>query len=440
MFNVLVLALVLGMGSTVVFFARRSLRGESYQRRFTVLGVALVGTGAVLATTSNLVVLAVTWVATSLLAVALIRTGPEAGVVERSSRARRSFVVGDLALVAAVAVVVSASGSTAVADVDQVGPVTLGIAGVLLVIAAAARSASGPFYRWLPDSLGAPTPSSALLHAGVVNGGALVLIKLAPTTTQSLAGAVAAVLVGGLTCVFAEAVMVTRPDVKGRLAWSTIAQMSFTLLLCGLGLHVAAGLHLVAHGLYKGTLFLGSGSTVRALVRSRRAPSATSASSRSVAMLAFASTAAAVAVTVELVGARWTAELALLAGLVWVTAVCATLAAMRRADGAVERATTLAVGAGFVGSFLLATVALKHGVEPQIGVATAALSPLWVLPVLACLVAVALAPRSLPVWRHVRAAGRPTPVLRRPRPGPLAARPSHIAIAPDQSALDRIGA
>ncbi len=440
MFTVLVLALVLGMGSTVIVFARRNLRGESYQRRFTVLGVALVGTGAVLATTSNLVVLTVSWLATSLLAVELIRTGPEAGVVERSWRARRSFLVGDLAFVAAVAIVVIASGSTAVADVDQVGPVTLGIAGVLLVIAAAARSASGPFYRWLPDSLGAPTPSSALLHAGVVNGGALVLIKLAPTTTQSLAGAVAAVLVGGLTCVFAEAVMVTRPDVKGRLAWSTIAQMSFTLLLCGLGLHVAAGLHLVAHGLYKGALFLGSGSTVRTLVRSRRAPAPTSAGGRSVAILAFASMAAAVVVTVELSGARWTAELTLLAGLAWVTGGCATLAALRRADGAVERAATLAVGAGFVGSFVLATLALEQGVEPQIGVAATTVSPLWVLPVLAGLVAVALTPRSLPVWRHVRAAGRPTPVLLRPHPGRLAARPPLITATPEQSVLDRIGA
>ena len=308
------------------------------------------------------------------------------------------------------------------------------------MVAAAARSASGPFYRWLPDSLGAPTPSSALLHAGVVNGGALVLIKLAPTTTQSLAGAVAAVLVGGLTCVFAEAVMITRPDVKGRLAWSTIAQMSFTLLLCGLGLHVAAGLHLVAHGLYKGALFLGSGSTVRALVRSRRAPSASSGFGRSVAVLAFASMAAAVAVTIELATARWTAELALLAGLAWVTAGCAAQAALRRAGGAVERATTLVVGAGLVGFFLLATLALKHGIEPQIGAVTVALSPLWVLPVLACLMAVALTPQSLPVWRHVRAAGRPRPLLNHRRPGAHTARPSLTTLAPDQPALDRIGA
>ena len=440
MFTVLVLALVLGMGSTVIVFARRSLRDEAYRRRFTVIGVALVAAGAVLTITSNLVVLAVAWVATSLLAVELIRTGPEAGVDERSIRARRSFVVGDLALIAAVAIIVIASGSTAVGDVGQVGPVALGIAGVLLVTAAAARSASGPFYRWLPDSLGAPTPSSALLHAGVVNGGALVLIRLAPTTTQSLAGALAAVLVGGLTCVFAEAVMVTRPDVKGRLAWSTIAQMSFTLLLCGLGLHVAAGLHLVAHGLYKGALFLGSGSNVRALVRSRRAPSASSVSGRSVAVLAFASMAAAVAVTIELANARWTAELALLAGLAWVTAGCATQAALRRADGAVERATTLAVGAGSVGFFLLATLALKHSIEPQIGAGTVALSPLWVLPVLAGLLAVSLAPRSLPVWRHVRAAGRPRPFLNRRRPGDPTARSPHIAITSDQPALDRIGA
>ena len=179
-FSGLVLVLVLGMGAIVSGFAARSLHGEPYQAQFAALGAALVGTGALLALTGNLLILAGSWVATSVLTVAVIRTGPVAGTRARSVRARRAFIVGDIAFVAAIVATVASSGSTSLADMAEASPSVLTIAGILVVIAAAARSASGPFVRWLPDSLGAPTPASALLHAGVVNGGAIVLIRLSP--------------------------------------------------------------------------------------------------------------------------------------------------------------------------------------------------------------------------------------------------------------------
>jgi NADH:ubiquinone oxidoreductase subunit 5 (subunit L)/multisubunit Na+/H+ antiporter MnhA subunit len=423
MYSLLLLALVLGMGATVLAFAARSLRHEPYRSRFMAVGGALVATGAVLAVTGDLVVLAIAWVATSVLAVELIRTGPEMGVAARSLRARRSFVAGDLAMIAAVAVLVESSGGTAIDGIGEAGTGALALAGVLVVIAAAARSASGPFYRWLPDSLGAPTPSSALLHAGVVNGGAIVLIKLAPATTESWVAAVAAVAIGGLTCIFAEAVMLTRPDVKGRLAWSTIAQMSFTMLLCGLGLHLAAGLHLVAHGLYKGALFLGSGTAVRAIVRHRSAP----LGDARIHPGAWLAVSVPVLVVDSLVDG-FDANLAIPTFLGWIAAGSATQAWLRRAGTRREQLSAVATGTASLAAFLLVTLALKALVGDDLAVDDPALSPLLVVPVLTALVGVALAPRDLAVWAYIRAAGRPTAAPRFQLPGPLAWRPDPIAV------------
>lgn len=436
MFDVLLLSLIIGMGTTVLAFASRSLRHEPYRRRFTVTGTLLVGTGVILVLATNLIVLAAAWVATSWLAVALIRTGPATGVSDRSARAVRSFVVGDLAVVAAVSSLVAATGSTAVDDLDRAGPIVLGVAGVLLVVAAASRSASGPFFRWLPDSLGAPTPSSALLHAGVVNGGALLLIKLAPATAETLPGAVAALAIGGATCIFAEAVMLTRPDVKGRLAWSTIAQMSFTMVLCGLGLHVAAGLHLVAHGFYKGALFLGSGSTVRHAVRHDRAPAATGG--RHPGAFVLAGTVAAA--TVWATGTELHADLAVPLGLACIATGCAAQASMRRAATARGRLATATAMTALLVAYLLITLGLEGAVDADLTVTDPVLSAWWVLAVLGGLCAVALAPRDLAIWKRIRAAGRLTVAPRLALPGPLGRQPDSISPAPHLPALDHIGA
>jgi NADH:ubiquinone oxidoreductase subunit 5 (subunit L)/multisubunit Na+/H+ antiporter MnhA subunit len=347
----------------------------------------------------------------------------------------RSFALGDLAVVAAVATLAVATGSTAIADLNRAGPLALGVAGVLLVVAAASRSASGPFFRWLPDSLGAPTPSSALLHAGVVNGGALMLIKLAPATAETLPGAVAALAIGGVTCVFAEAVMLTRPDVKGRLAWSTIAQMSFTMVLCGLGLHVAAGLHLVAHGFYKGALFLGSGSTVRQTVRHGRAPAGAGGRHAGAFVLA----AAVAAVTVWVTGTEVHADLAVPLGLACIATGCATQAAMRRATAARGRLAIATAGTALLIAYLLITLGLEGAVDADLTVTDPVLSAWWVVAVLGALCAVALAPRDLAIWTRVRAAGRPTAAPRLALPGPLGWRPDTVSPAPHLPALDHIG-
>ncbi len=399
-FGVLVLALVLGLGATVLSYAARALRDEPYQRRFAVVAPLLVLVTATTVVAEHLAVVAAAWVATSVLAVLLVRTGPGTSA-EHSVRMARAFIVGDLALVTAVVMTLADIGSPTVA-------------ATLAVTAAAARCASGPFLRWLPDTLAAPTPTSALLHAGVVGGGAVVLIRhgeaLAPTPGAALAMAVSALVVGGLTCVLAEAVMVTRPDVKGQLAWSTIAQLSFTLVLVGLDLHVAAGLHLVAHGAYKGALFLGSGSTVRSLVRRRQAGTGR----REDVPIRVAIGAACAAVVVAVVhtsGTPWTTELALPLLLAWVTALCLAGAAARRAVDLRERIAVVGGAAAAVATYAAATLGLKAAVGPAIEVAAPTLPGFLLVPVLLGLVSVAATRhRARPgLWAAIAAAGTPTP-------------------------------
>jgi NAD(P)H-quinone oxidoreductase subunit 5 len=108
----------------------------------------------------------------------------------------------------------------------------------------------------------APTPVSALLHAGVVNLGGFLLIRLSTLVADVPAAQALLVVVGSVTAVVAALVMMTRISIKVSLAWSTCAQMGFMLMQCGLGLHDLALLHLVAHSLYKAHAFLNAGSAV----------------------------------------------------------------------------------------------------------------------------------------------------------------------------------
>jgi NADH:ubiquinone oxidoreductase subunit 5 (subunit L)/multisubunit Na+/H+ antiporter MnhA subunit len=116
----------------------------------------------------------------------------------------------------------------------------------------------------------APTPVSALLHAGVINSGGVLLIMLSDLVQASPGSMAALVMVGGLTALFGAMVMLTQSAIKTALAWSTVSQMGFMMLQCGLGLWVLALLHIVAHSLYKAHAFLGSGSAVQAVLAVRR--------------------------------------------------------------------------------------------------------------------------------------------------------------------------
>jgi hypothetical protein len=129
----------------------------------------------------------------------------------------------------------------------------------LLALAAMLKSAQFPTHGWLTEVMETPTPVSALLHAGVINAGGFLLIRFADVMLLAPGVLAVLVMIGGFTALFGGLVMLTQSAVKTSLAWSTVAQMGFMILQCGLALFPLALLHIVAHSLYKAHAFLASG-------------------------------------------------------------------------------------------------------------------------------------------------------------------------------------
>lgn len=136
------------------------------------------------------------------------------------------------------------------------------VAALLIALTALIKCAQLPVHGWLMQVVEAPTPISALLHAGVINLGGFLLILFSPLFLQASAAQWLVLIVAGLTTVLAALIMTTRISVKVRLAWSTSAQMGLMLLECALGLVELALLHLLAHSAYKAHAFLSAGSAV----------------------------------------------------------------------------------------------------------------------------------------------------------------------------------
>ncbi|WP_291521683.1 proton-conducting transporter membrane subunit [Acidithiobacillus sp.] len=139
-------------------------------------------------------------------------------------------------------------------------PLTLQVAAWLIVAAVILKSALFPFQGWLIQVMEAPTPVSALMHAGVVYSGAIVALRTSPLLVQVPSALLFLGAAGLLTVLIGSLVMTTQTAVKSMLAWSTAAQLGFMSLELGLGLFPLALLHLIGHSLYKAHAFLSSGS------------------------------------------------------------------------------------------------------------------------------------------------------------------------------------
>ncbi|MEX0579960.1 MAG: proton-conducting transporter membrane subunit [Mycobacterium sp.] len=258
------LLLVFGVSAIVQSFAVRYLAGDPRAAWFTAGASLLTAASAGLMTAATLITLAICW---TLAGVALcLLLGMYWHLPAARDGVRRTaiaFGIGDLALWTAVAIATASRGRIDLRDIGSgtFSGTTVAVLAFLVVVAALSRSAQIPFHRWLPATLAAPTPVSALLHAGVVNAGGILLIRLAPLANDD-AARVLTIVAGAATMIYGTLIMLVKPDIKGALAHSTMAQMGFMILTCGLGLWAAAVIHLVAHGFYKATLFLSSGSAI----------------------------------------------------------------------------------------------------------------------------------------------------------------------------------
>ena len=265
----LMLLLVSFLGWVIVSYSRAYMAGDPREPSYIAHLLLTLSSVSLLVVTNSLVLFLVAWVLTSFSLHGLLTLYPDrqAAVIAAHKKFLASRL-GDLTLLCAVVLLGLKTGSL---EIDEIGkqlssphtiPASIHLAAILLAISAIIKCAQLPLHGWLIQVMEAPTPVSALLHAGIVNLGGFMLIRLAPVISTTRTAQELLVVIGCLTAVIASLVMTTRISIKVNLAWSTCAQMGFMLMECGLGLYGLAFLHLLAHSLYKAHAFLGSGETV----------------------------------------------------------------------------------------------------------------------------------------------------------------------------------
>ena len=273
----LTLALLVSfIGWIVMRYSRTYLDGEAREGVFHGLMLMTLAAVLVFVQSASLVVLLAATIAVGLAMKRLLLFYPSRPEAQRAST-KFSLVwhSGDVALVLAALMLVARFGTGDLTELaGAAASQGLGLAGTaavtLLVIAAILKTAAFPLHGWLTEVMEAPTPVSALLHAGIINSGGVILLLTAPLVQMNSAAMAALVMIGGLTALFGATVMLTQSAIKTSLAWSTVSQMGFMLLQCGLGLWPLALLHIIAHSLYKAHAFLSSGGAVSAVAALRR--------------------------------------------------------------------------------------------------------------------------------------------------------------------------
>lgn len=267
------LTLISFLLAMVMRYSVNYLAGNPGQNRFT-RWLSLTGASVLaIVFSGNLIQFALAWSATSLCLHQLLTFFPHRPGALLA--ARKKFLMsraGDLCLLAVIVLVRGEFGTwdfqslfAAAKAAAQSGPTTSAVHAIcfLLVTGACLKSAQFPFHSWLPDTMETPTPVSALMHAGIINAGGFLILRLSPLIVLSPPAQITLATLGAFTALFGSLVMLTHASVKRSLAFSTVAQMGFMMLECGLGAFSLAVLHLVAHSLYKAHAFLSSGSLSR---------------------------------------------------------------------------------------------------------------------------------------------------------------------------------
>ncbi len=274
--SAVMLMLVSFIGAVVIRYVATYLDGEARQGAFTGWLCLTLAAVLVLVAAGNLLLLTLAWMAMSLCLHKLLLFYPDR--VQAVRAARKKFIiarVGDAALIGAAGVLFAGYGTIDIAAIleaarNGTAPAGASLAAALIALAAILKSAQFPAHGWLTEVMEAPTPVSALLHAGVINAGGFLLIRFADVMLLAPGVLAALVMLGGFTALLGGLAMLAQPAVKTSLAWSTIAQMGFMIMQCGLALFPLALLHIVAHSLYKAHAFLASGTAVESVAALRR--------------------------------------------------------------------------------------------------------------------------------------------------------------------------
>jgi NADH-quinone oxidoreductase subunit L len=195
-----------------------------------------------------------------------------------ASAGKKAFIVnriGDFGFLIALFLLIKHFGSL---NFDQVfqsviplspetgGAGLLTTVGLLLMVGAAGKSAQIPLYVWLPDAMEGPTPVSALIHAATMVTAGVYMVSRSHVIFERAPMALTVVaIIGTLTALFAATIGITQTDIKKVLAYSTVSQLGYMFIACGVGAFSAAIFHLMTHAFFKGLLFLAAGSVIHAV-------------------------------------------------------------------------------------------------------------------------------------------------------------------------------
>ncbi|MGQ9657318.1 MAG: NADH-quinone oxidoreductase subunit L, partial [Fimbriimonadales bacterium] len=275
--SILMTLIVTGVGGLIHLYATGYMAEDAdYPRFFTYFNLFIFFM-LVLVLAGNFLVMFVGWEGVGLCSYLLI------GFFYRNAEwkantdaANKAFIVnriGDAGYLLAMFLVFALFGSLSFLEVNAQALPVLREAGLaataialLLFLAAAGKSAQLPLYFWLPDAMAGPTPVSALIHAAtMVTAGVYLLVRVHPLLEMSPMAMGIVAGVGALTALFAATIAIAQTDIKRVLAYSTVSQLGYMFLACGVGAFWAGMFHVATHAFFKALLFLAAGSVLIAL-------------------------------------------------------------------------------------------------------------------------------------------------------------------------------
>ena len=269
--------IVTGVGLCIFVFATGYMHGDpGFYRFFAYMGLFMFSM-LVLVMGSNFLMMFVGWEGVGLCSYLLI--GYYFDRQEAANASRKAFItnrIGDFGFALAIFGVIATFGTSQYGDVFAQArnyPLeTLGHWGLLswialgLFIGACGKSAQLPLHVWLPDAMAGPTPVSALIHAAtMVTAGLYMVTRTNVIFQHSQTMMMVVALVGAATALFAATIGITQNDIKKVLAYSTVSQLGFMFMACGVGAFAIGIFHVMTHAFFKALMFLGAGSVIHGM-------------------------------------------------------------------------------------------------------------------------------------------------------------------------------
>jgi NAD(P)H-quinone oxidoreductase subunit 5 len=257
--SLILVALISLVSLTIYGFSKSYLMGDSEKSKFILKLSGLSISAIVFALSDNYFVLLLSLLVSNLILVQMMNHKADWQAAIESGKMALSYFLISFILLSFGFFILYLDNQTY--SIRATTSPNFGLYFILL--GAMVQSAIWPFHRWLLNSLNAPTPVSALMHAGLINGGGIILIKLAPIYFLNANLLSIIFIIGLISTMIGGFWKLIQTDIKRMLACSTLAQMGFMFMQCGLGFFSAALAHVCFHGLFKAYLFLSSGSTLK---------------------------------------------------------------------------------------------------------------------------------------------------------------------------------